>query len=206
MKWKEQAITIPVASENLVLEGVWQAGGARGAVIAPPHPLYGGSLDHPVMNEVAYALYRAGFASVRFNWRGVGASQGVSSGDALVAGRDYTAALEHLAASVDGPLLAAGYSFGAAVALRVALRDERVRSLILVAPPVAMIRELPLEKFEGPLHLVVGQDDTFAPVAELSELVAQLPSARLEVIPKTDHFFARGLAELSELITRTLVK
>ena len=204
MKWKEQAITIPVASEDLVLEGVWQVGGARGAVIAPPHPLYGGSLDHPVVNELAYALYCAGFASVRFNWRGVGASQGASSGDALVAGRDYRAALEQLAASVDGPLLAAGYSFGAAAALRVALGDQRVCSLILVAPPLAMIRELPLEKFERPLHVVVGQDDTFAPVAELSEIVAQLPSARLEVIPKTDHFFARGLAELSELV-RTAV-
>ena len=198
MPWKEQAITIPVASsEDLVLEGVWQAGGTRGAVIAPPHPLYGGSLEHPVVNEVAYALYRAGFSSVRFNWRGVGASQGASSGDVLVAERDYRAALEHLAASVDGPLLAAGYSFGAAAALRVALGDERVRSLILVAPPVAMIRELPLEKFEGPMHVFVGQDDTYAPVAELSELLAQLPSACLEVIPKTDHFFARGLAELS---------
>ena len=193
-------ITIPVPSESLVLEGVWQAGTEGGAVVAAPHPFYGGSLDHPVVNEVAYALYREGFASVRFNWRGVGASQGVPSGEPGEAERDFRAALEHLEQTVSPPLLAAGYSFGAATALRVGLTDARVRKLLLVSPPVEMIRDLPLEDFERPLHVIVGQHDAFAPLEELTRLLAPLDKARLEVVPKTDHFFTTGLANLSQLV------
>jgi alpha/beta superfamily hydrolase len=214
--WREQAVTVRVPSAGLVLEAVWQAGpapderpggagGFRGAVVAPPHPEYGGSLDNPVVNEVAYALYRERLASLRFNWRGVGASQGVVTSELPAAEADYAAALDHLHETVGGPLLAAGYSFGAATALRVGLRDPRVRGLLLVAPPVAMIEALPLEKFHGPLHIVVGAEDRFAPTGPLSELIAPLPNGRLEVIPKADHFFAAsGLAELHEAV-RALV-
>jgi alpha/beta superfamily hydrolase len=94
--WHEQAVTIPLAAQGLVLEAVWQAGDHKGAVIAPPHPEYGGSLDSPVVNEIAYGLHREGYASLRFNWRGVGASQGRLSGDVDAAMEDYAAALGHL--------------------------------------------------------------------------------------------------------------
>ena len=94
--WKEQMATIPVPGEDLVLEAVWQGGHRRGAVVAPPHPVYGGSLDHPVCNELAYGLWRAGWSSLRFNWRGVGASQGQVSGEPGPAERDYRAAVEQI--------------------------------------------------------------------------------------------------------------
>jgi alpha/beta superfamily hydrolase len=106
--WKEQATTIPVEVEGLVLEGLWQSGPDRGAVIAPPHPEYGGSLENPVVSELAYAAHQAGYASLRFNWRGVGGSQGRISGDAGAAEADYRAALEHLARTVPGPFVGAG--------------------------------------------------------------------------------------------------
>ena len=200
MGWREQAITIPVPSESLVLEGVWQAGTQGGALIAPPHPVYGGSLDHPVVNELAYALYREGLASVRFNWRGVGASQGVVSGEWGEAERDFTAALHHLDQTVSGPLMGAGYSFGAVTALRVARVDARLQNLLLVSPPVELVRELPLEDLERHLHVIVGDSDAFAPAHELSQLFAPLPNARIEVIPEADHFFTTGLARLSRLV------
>src|SRR5262245_39619387 len=66
------------------LEGIFQAGesaAARGVVLAPPHPLYGGSLEAPVLSELAWAAAQAGPASLRFNWRCVGASAGEPSGD-----------------------------------------------------------------------------------------------------------------------------
>jgi alpha/beta superfamily hydrolase len=201
MAWKEQMVPIAVPSGGLVLEGVWQKGAGRGAVIAPPHPEYGGSLEHPVVSELAYGLYKAGIASLRFNWRGVGASQGRVSGDWRDAEEDYTAALEQVAANMPPPVVAAGYSFGAVTALRVGLRDPRVSELILIAPPVGMLESLSLDDFRGPIHVIVGGRDEFAPLDELSELLEGLPNANLDVIPKADHFFgASGLAEVAELV------
>jgi alpha/beta superfamily hydrolase len=199
--WHEQSVTIPLASQGLVLEGVWQAGEHKGAVIAPPHPEYGGSLDSPVVNEIAYGLHREGYASLRFNWRGVGASQGRLSGDVAAAIEDYEAALAHLERTLPRPIIGAGYSFGAAIALRVATRNPRIRELVLVAPPPAMLRDLALEKLGRPLRVIVGSEDAFAPVGELAELLDPLPGAELRVIPGADHFFATvGLAELSQLV------
>ena len=107
MAWKEQMATLSVPDEGLVLEAVWQGGHPRVAVVAPPHPAYGGSLDNPVCSELAYGLYKAGWSSLRFNWRGVGASQGAVSSETGAADADYTAALDHVADTVDGPVLAA---------------------------------------------------------------------------------------------------
>lgn len=201
MPWKEQATSIQVPGEERVLEGVWQAGSEGGAVVAPPHPEYGGSLDNPVVNDLAYGLYQAGFASLRFNWRGVGGSQGAITGDFDVALADYRAALEHLAASVEGPVWGAGYSFGAATAIGVALGEPRIRRLILVAPPARMLERLPLAELARPLRVIAGGDDAIAAVDRLRALIDPLPDARLEVIEGADHFFAsHGLADLVPLV------
>ena len=200
MAWKEQAVTV-AAEGDLVLEGVWQSGADRGAVVAPPHPAYGGSLENPVVNEIAYGLYQSGVASLRFNWRGVGASQGSVSGDLAAADADYAAALEHVARSVNGPLIGAGYSFGAAMALRSALADPRVRGLMLDAPPVTMIESLDLSKFDHPLYVIIGAEDSYAPADRISELVSSAPRGQLEVILHADHFFGSGgLGELARLV------
>ena len=196
--WKEQAVTIPVPGEDLVLEGVWQAGSSRGGVIAPPHPLYGGSLENPVVNELAYGLHRSDVPSLRFNWRGVGASQGETTGAPEAAEADFTAALDQLEKTVTGPLYGCGYSFGAATALRVALKDRRLSALVLVAPPVQMIEALPIAELDLPLFVISGGRDEYAPSARLSELLSPLANARLEVLPKVDHFFVSGgLAEVA---------
>jgi hypothetical protein len=200
VKRDERAVAIPMREGALALEGTYVAGaGDAGAVIAPPHPLYGGSMDSPVVAEIAHACSRAGLATLRFNWRGVGASQGVRTGSLAAAELDYSAAVMHLHRTIDAPILGAGYSFGAVAAARVGLRDPRIRALLLVAPPYDMIRELPLESLGKPLHVIVGDHDRFAPLDLLSELLAPLPHARLEVIPRADHFFATtGLAELHQ--------
>ena len=201
MAWHEQMVTVPVEDEGLVLEGVWQSGNVRGAVVAPPHPEYGGTLDNPVVNELAYSLYRCGYASLRFNWRGVGASQGLVTSDLVAADRDYAAAVEHVASTLDAPITAAGYSFGAAAALRTALRDTRIADVLLVSPPVAMIKSLAVDEFAGPLRVIVGGSDSFSPVDQLSSLLLPLPNATLDVIPSADHFFRdAGLSELSQLL------
>jgi alpha/beta superfamily hydrolase len=202
MKQEERAVTIAAPALGGDLEGLFVAGAppeTGGAVIAPPHPLYGGSMESPVVSELAYACARVGLASLRFNWRGVGASAGQLSGEPGAADADYAAALGHQAETVSGGLVACGYSFGACSALRTAASSPRVRRLLLVAPPPALLDAEGLRGFDGRLLVAVGEADDLAPVAKLSGLVEGIPGARLEVISETDHFFMSGLAELGRI-------
>ena len=195
-------IAIAMPGEAWALEGVFTGAAGEepgGAVIAPPHPLYGGSMDNPVVGELGWALAQAGLASVRFNWRGVGASGGEPSGECAPAEADYAAALACLEETAPGPLVAAGYSFGAATAVRVAARSPRVRRLLLVAPPPALLDAEALAGFGGRVLALVGDRDGFAPVEAVRALLGEDPRRRLEVIPHADHFFAEGLADVGRL-------
>ena len=199
--WKEQAVTVEVPGAGIVLEAVWQAGPRGGSVVAPPHPLYGGSIENPVVNDIAYGLHRADMPSLRFNWRGVNASQGEPTGEPDAAQADYAAALAHLADSAQPPLVGAGYSFGAAAAVAVALADRRIERLVLVAPPVAMLESLDLSRLEIPLHVIVGGEDPFAPADRLWQVLEPAGETKLEVLPGADHFFAAGgLSQIAEFV------
>lgn len=200
---QERMTTIALrAPEEGALEGIFmpvsEPNGA-GAVVAPPHPQYGGSMDSPVVNELCWACAKAGVASVRFNWRGVGASTGETSGDPAQADADFAAALAHVAESVPGPVIACGYSFGAAAALRAALRHPRIERLLLVAPPPALLDAEGFRALERRALVLVGQEDGMAPLSELSALCDGAADTRIEVIPEADHFFMTGLADVARL-------
>jgi alpha/beta superfamily hydrolase len=196
-------IALPAGpEEGLVLEGLHlcageaEGGDRPGAVIAPPHPLYGGSMESPVVTELADACERSAIESLRFNWRGMGASAGQVNGDIDSGIADYAAALDWIEESVGGPITACGYSFGAAVAVRAAAARPRVRRLLLVSPPPSMLERALVADFHGSLLVTVGDRDDFAPVAELEKVVADLPGAVLEVIPEADHFLMNALGEV----------
>jgi alpha/beta superfamily hydrolase len=188
------------------LDGIYAPGAAEGqggALIAPPHPLYGGSMDSPVVNQMAHACSRAGLATLRFDWRGVGGSAGAASGERTHADEDTAAALEHLAESVRGPLAVCGYSFGAAAALRAASRSPRVREAILVALPPSLIDAGALGDVRRAL-VVAGEEDGIASPDALRALVADARNASLVIVPGADHFFGTGLAEIGHAIERWL--
>ena len=192
-------------AEGGSLEGIFisgEAGSNRGALIAPPHPLFGGSIESPVLSEIAYACTKAGISSLRFNWRGVGASAGVPSGDDADA--DYLAALTHIGETVGGPIVACGYSFGAAAAARVAFDRQRIDRLILAAPPPAMLPPDAFARLARPVLVLVGERDALVAPAHLRKLAETAGGVQLQVIPEADHFFGAGLADLSRLAAEWL--
>src|SRR5258706_1560577 len=187
--------------------------------IASPHPALGGSMIAPVIAELAWALTRAGHATMRFNYRGVGSSRGVSrheAGSMQLGGHDgrgasrafvspldvteevedlYKIADQLLATTHFPSLCAVGYSFGAKVALE-ASRDPRISHLVLIAPPNKLADFSALSGVQQPLFIVCAHHDLYCDRSSL-----QLPEqGRLEVIPHADHFFGRGLTELGKLV------
>ncbi|MFK7895608.1 MAG: alpha/beta hydrolase [Myxococcota bacterium] len=191
--------------EGASLEGLWLPARSDdeplgGAVVAPPHPLMGGSMDSPVTTEIAMALSDSERVAVRFNWRGVGASAGVPSGEVGDADQDYRACLEFTEESVEGPLLAAGYSWGALAAARVGVGASRVRRLVLVAPPPGMLDSAALAASGMKMLFIAGDQDSYVPLDELRACVAEIPDASLVVLPEVDHFFMRGLAEVGRSV------
>ncbi len=191
------------------LEGLWlppraEEGARGGAVIAPPHPMMGGSMDSPVTTEVALAASDVGYAALRFNYRGVGGSAGTPSGEAEDSEFDYRAALEFVQESVEGGILACGYSWGALAAARIGVSSPRVRKLVLIAPPPAMLDRAALTVWGRPILVIAGDRDDFVPIDELTETLASIEDAELVVVEGVDHFFMAGLAEIGRNARRWL--
>jgi alpha/beta superfamily hydrolase len=180
------------------------------AVVCHPHPLFGGTLHNKVVFHTMKALNSFGFPVLRFNFRGTGLSQGEHDhGNGEV--EDVRAALDWLDAEYHLPLVFAGFSFGAAVGMRAACADARVRAVIGVGTPVAPVAadsEEPrvytfdfMQDCTKPKLFVSGARDQFGPRVKLESLVASVPEPKkLVVIEGADHFFEGRLRELREAI------
>lgn len=182
--------TIDVAATGHKLESrLTRHAGPRGdqlAVVAPPHPLYGGSIGNPVVRAMEARLGALGLSTLAFNFRGTGDSTGEPSGDLADGLVDYVAAAragKELTLS-----LASGYSFGSCAALMTAIKLD-VPRVLMVAPPLALLDPVLLERYRGQLLVLVGSDDDYAPEAELRETFARAPQTRIELLPEVDHFF-----------------
>jgi alpha/beta superfamily hydrolase len=194
--------------EALLNTGVDTA--THAAVVCHPHPLFGGTLHNKVVFHTMKALNSFGFPVLRFNFRGAGLSHGAhDQGDGEV--EDVRTALDWLDSEFHLPLLFAGFSFGAAVGLRAACPDPRVKALIGVGTPVAPVAadtEAPrtytfdfLHDCAKPKLFVSGARDQFGPRAKLEALVASLPEPKkLVLIEGADHFFEGRLRELRDAI------
>jgi len=196
----ERPAVIRTADEDVVLEGLYHRGeaGKLPAVIAPPHPLLGGSMDSPVCNELAYACFRTGHPSLRFNFRGVGASRGQVSGEMRDAIEDFSCAIECQIATCKEPrVIACGYSFGSLAAAHLAAEDPRVAAVILVAPPAARMDASAISRISCPGLVVAGRSDSYGPPEKIRELLRGKDNLRFEVIPGADHFFVKGLGNLA---------
>jgi len=180
------------------------AGASAGVVVCHPHPLHGGDMDSPVVLAISRACAAAGLAALRFNFRGVGASDG-----AWDEGRgeqdDVRAALDHLQARLPatGRLALAGYSFGAMMAAAVAGAGRPLAGLALVAPPLGMRPWQPPTTLAvaGPLLLVAGDADQYCPAGALTALGQALPKPTITILDGVDHFFFGGLDRLASAVS-----
>ena len=177
------------------------------AVLCHPLPHGGGSKDHPLLWSIRNALAARGLAVLSFNFRGVMRSGGTFGGGWAEI-HDVRAAIGFVREHTAGPTITCGWSFGANVALREALDDERVAALALVglplggaAPNVPPIPSPPeLRVFRRPVLLLAGEGDTFCPRPELELLASRLPTAEVEIVAGTDHFFWRREDEVADRV------
>lgn len=165
-----------------------EAPGAPAVAICHPHPQFGGSMNNNVVLGLEAAFSDAGITTLRFNFRGVGRSSGRFD-NGVGEKDDVLGALSFLASQTSaGSIHLAGYSFGALVGMAAAMRDEKVRSIVGVAPPTALGSFSFLSGCSKPTLAVVGSSDEFCDVEELKEDIEKCSGA-LKIVPGADHFF-----------------
>lgn len=154
-------------------------------------------MRNTVVEALVRALSEAGVATVRFDFRGVGRSSG-EHGDGETERLDVVAAIDAIAPLAgDGPLLLAGYSFGAAVALSVA--DPRLDGWYAVAPPLTMAgRAFIASTDHRPKVIEAPEHDQYTPPASMREVTAGWLATTVEVVPMADHFLAGATAVVAE--------
>jgi uncharacterized protein len=186
------------------------SGPPRGAaVLCHPHPQYGGSMSSKLIPAMQRALTAAGWAALRFNFRGVGRSEGsYDHGVGEVA--DVIGALVRVREVIAEPSAIVGWSFGGLVGLNAAARDGAIACYAGVAPPVRRAltgkMELPavaeLDGWRARSMIVCGTQDPFCRRGDAEELVRQLPPpSEVRVVEGADHFFTGHVDELCEIVT-----
>ena len=197
----ERSTVIP--SGELYLDGLSHRGALGPALlICPPHPSRGGSMDSAVCAELAFAASHAGHATLRFNYRGVGASQG-QLGDFASFVEDGRAALLTLQENSPGlGVVIAGFDLGAEVAVELA-QGAAVEGVVVIGPVSKAYDFTALSRLRMKALVVVGEEDHGADRLALAELCQSMGDG-LVVIPEADHVFSQGLTELGRVVAQFL--
>ena len=190
------------AADGIRLEGLFRGDENQpGAVITHPHPLYGGTMNNYVVEAVESAFREKGYATLRFNFRGVGRSDG-RYGDGIGEAEDVKGALAYLQNRGITPEILAGYSFGAWVCANIPA-DLQPAAMVMIAPPVAMMDFTDLPKLLSLKLIITGENDELAPPEQIRQYIARWnPDAALEIIEGEDHFFGRSIPELKQILYR----
>jgi alpha/beta superfamily hydrolase len=193
------------SEDGLLIEGrgYFPSKAERVVVLCHPHPLYGGTFNNAIVVSVAKRMLEQGADRIgwlRLNYRGVGRSEGrydAATREVL----DVLAAFAEARYRVPGAQVAVmGYSFGAGVAYRAAVRDARIEKVCLVAPTLRMMRDQ-VGEYTGPVQIVAAGHDEFATVDETKELADKL-RAPVHMLPEADHFFIRHRREVATVVLR----
>jgi alpha/beta superfamily hydrolase len=184
------------SASGIVLEGIFERPKMNApfpaVAVCHPHPRYGGDMYNNVVSVICQALAQESIATLRFNFRGVGRSEG-NHEEGMGEQDDVVAALDFLQSSdgVDKSRLGlAGYSFGSKVAMPVALRDERVRAVALVSPFLDDADWESLKTYAVPKLFICGSEDSFISPHKVKRLVGEAaPPSECEAVLGADHFW-----------------
>ena len=200
----------PAGAIEAVRDSAALADGAspRGvAIIAHPHPLFGGTMDNKVVQTLARAFVQCGYTAVRFNFRGVGGTGGVHD-DGRGELQDLLAVVEQVAPAAEGQRIAlAGFSFGAFVtshAVQALWSQRAIEKIVFVGTAASRftVADIPPEAHAHTLTLHGEQDDT-VPLASVMDW-ARPQTLPVTVIPGGGHFFHGQLPLLKSLVVRHL--
>ena len=177
-------------------------------VVCHPHPLYGGDMLNNVVIAICQALSRHSIIAFRFNFRGVGNSGGAFGGG-IAEQEDVKAALAFILSTpdIDAKRIGlAGYSFGASVALPVALQDERVDLLAVVSPALSDSGWEQLEEYHKSKFLIVGDADFVIPLERFQQHIQNIADPKqYHVVSGADHFWWGYEEEVAQKVTQFFV-
>ena len=206
-------IRVSFPSGELLLEGILAipqgAGPFPAVIVCHPHPLYGGSMDNNVVYSLSEKLTQASLASFKFNFRGVGSSQG-EFGQGIGEQEDVKAAISFIntVKEVDSKRIGlAGYSAGAGFAFPIGFNDTQIKALAAVSPPLLMFNFDFLKSCPKPKLLISGSRDDLIPIAQFLEFCQNLPEPKeCESIEGADHFWRGYESSLAAKVTAFFTK
>lgn len=199
---EERAI---ISSGELQIEGLLgNLPGDKGVIVTHPHPLYGGDMYNNVVEAIVQAYREKEYSTLRFNFRGVGSSQGVHD-NGIGEQEDVRSALKYLSDLGKGCIDLAGYSFGAWVNALGLETFEQVGRMIMVSPPVNFV-DFSFLTYNPKIQLViVGTNDEIAGLKGVEDMLPTWnPEAVLKVIQGADHFYWGKTGELKSVIQEFL--
>ena len=191
---------ISFQSDGLSIDGRLALADAKnGVVITHPHPLYGGDMENPVVQSLKTAYHRKGYSTLRFNFRGVGKSEGRYD-EGRGERNDLRTAVNLLREKGIDRIDLAGYSFGAWINAGAAA-EPAIREMIMVSPPVALLEFEKNRPIDALKLVITGSEDEFAPPRLVKPMVRDWnPDAAIHVIAGADHFFFGHLDALEALV------
>ena len=188
-------------SENFEIEGLFsKKDEKKGVVVTHPHPLYGGDMYNLVVETIVHVYNIKGYSTLKFNFRGVGGSQGTyDNGDGEQ--KDVLAALSFLGDMGMEQIDLAGYSFGAWVNAHAVQEDVAVKNMVMISPPAGFMDFSTIGPMERLKLVVTGSRDDIAPADVVKQMCSVWnPNARFVVIDGADHFYGGYLNQLEAVL------
>lgn len=188
-------------SEGVKIEGLLgRSGGQSAVVVTHPHPLYGGDMTNNVVESVVRAYGENGYTTLRFNFRGVGQSDGTYD-NGTGEQEDVRAAVAFLGGLGKTSIDLAGYSFGAWVNAQCIESLTDVKRMIMVSPPVNFLDFSFLEYSEKIRLVIAGSEDDIAPPAMIKDMIPVWnPEAVFNIIKGADHFYRGKTGEIEAIV------